>query len=221
MARPPKKAPEEWRKEILSVAKTLFLTKGYEETSVADIMKQAGGAKGLFYSFFSGKEELMCALGDQLFLENNPFLAVRDREDLSALEKIRELLRLNREDRDRDRLSRQTIPAFRDPRLLAAAVEANRRILTPLWRELLEEGLRDGSIQTQYPRELSELLPLVDFWLFPSVFPATAEEIRRKYRFLSEVLAGLGLPIFQDEDTAAFAEEVIADTAPAGEEAPV
>ena len=39
-----------------------------------------------------------------------------------------------------------------------AAVEANRRILTPLWRELLEEGRQDGSIQTEYTRELSELL---------------------------------------------------------------
>ena len=183
MARPPKKPPEEWRKEILDAAKALFLTKGWEETSVADIMKRAGGAKGLFYTFFPGKEALLCALGEQLFLENNPFLAVQGREDLTALEKVRELLRLNRSDAERDRLYRQSAHVLRDPRLLAEAIASNRRLLTPLWRELLEEGQRDGSIQTKYARELSELLPLADFWLLPAVFPATAEEMRRKYRF--------------------------------------
>ena len=37
MARPVKKQPEEWEKEILDAAKFLFLSKGYEETSVSDI----------------------------------------------------------------------------------------------------------------------------------------------------------------------------------------
>lgn len=219
MARPPKKPPEAWRKEILDAARALFLTKGCEETSVADIMKEAGGAKGLFYTFFPSKEALICALGEQLFLENNPFLAVRGREDLTAMEKVRELLRLNRSDPERDRLNRQAVPVLEDPRLLAAAVESNRRLLTPLWRELLEEGRRDGSIRTPYTRELSELLPLLDFWFLPSVFPATAEEIRRKYRFAAEALTKMGLPILEEE-AGAFAEEVIADIAPGEEEQP-
>ncbi|MCI8652675.1 MAG: TetR/AcrR family transcriptional regulator [Angelakisella sp.] len=212
MARPPKKPPEEWRREIMNAAKALFFTNGYEETSVAGIMKLAGGAKGLFYSFFSSKAELLQALSEQLFLERNPFQAVRERKDLSALEKIQELMRLNREDRDRDRLSREAVPILRDPVILTAAVEANRRILTPLWRELLEEGRQDGSIQTEYTRELSELLPLLNFWLLPSVFPATAGELRRKYRFAGEILTGLGLPILEGE-AAAFAGEVIGDIA--------
>ena len=55
MARPVKKQPEEWEKEILDAAKFLFLSKGYEETSVSDIMERAGGAKGMFYRFFESK----------------------------------------------------------------------------------------------------------------------------------------------------------------------
>ena len=52
MARPVKKTPGEWRDEIMRAAQTLFLSNGYEETSVTDIMKAAGGAKGMFYRFF-------------------------------------------------------------------------------------------------------------------------------------------------------------------------
>lgn len=219
MARPVKKPPEEWREAILGAAKALFLTKGYQETSVADIMKLAGGAKGLFYSFFPGKEALMCDLCETLFLANNPFRKVRERKDLTGLEKIRELLRVDRRDRERDKLNREAASILRDPAILMAAVEANRRILTPLWRELLEEGVADGSIRTQYPRELSELLPLLDFWLLPAVFPATAGEIRRKYRFLAEVLAKMGLPILEEE-LSSFTEAVIADLTGEGEGRP-
>lgn len=199
MARPVKKPPEQWKSEILGAAQELFLAKGYEETTITDIMESAGGAKGMFYRFFESKEEIMQALGDRMFFENNPFEAVRERADLNGLQKIRELLLVNQSDTRRDELNAQAIPILKDPRILAAAIEANRRVLTPLWFELLDEGIQDGSIQTEYARELSELLPLINFWLMPSVYPATAEELRHKYRFIIEVLAKMGLPLMDDE----------------------
>ena len=112
--------------------------------------------------------------------ENNPFEAVRDRSDLNGLQKIREMLALDRADEEREEINTQAVTILKDPRILEAAVEANRRVLTPLWFELIEEGRRDGSIRTEYAKELSELLPLINFWLMPSVFPADAEEIRHK-----------------------------------------
>ncbi len=199
MARPVKKLPEQWKKEILDAARELFLTKGYEETAITDIMELAGGAKGMFYRFFQSKEDIMHALGDQMFFENNPFEAVRGRSDLNGLQKIREVLAVDRADEEREEINTQAASILKDPRILAAAVEANRSVLTPLWLELIEEGRRDGSIQTEYARELSELLPLINFWLMPSVFPADAEEIRHKCRFIAEILAAMGLPIIEDE----------------------
>ena len=134
-----------------------------------------------------------------MFLENNPFKAVRGRSDLNGLQKIREVLSFDRADKDREEISTQAVPILKDPRILAAAVEANRRVLTPLWFELIEEGRRDGSIRTEYAKELSELLPLINFWLMPSVFPADAEEIGHKCRFVTEVLSAMGLPIMEEE----------------------
>ncbi|MDE7269703.1 MAG: TetR/AcrR family transcriptional regulator [Acetatifactor sp.] len=198
MARPVKKLPEQWKKEILNAAKELFLSKGYEETAITDIMERAGGAKGMFYRFFQSKEEVMHVLGDQMFFENNPFEAVRGRSDLNGLQKIREVLALDSVDEEREEINTQAVPILKDPRILAAAVEANRRVLTPLWFELIEEGRRDGSIRTEYAKELSELLPLINFWLMPSVFPADAEEIQHKCRFIADILTVMGLPIIED-----------------------
>ncbi len=199
MARPVKKQPEQWKKEILNAARELFLSKGYEETSITDIMELAGGAKGMFYRFFQSKEEAMHALGDQMFFENNPFKAVKGRSDLTGLQKIREVLAFDRADEEREAVNMQAVAILKDPHILEAAVKANRRILTPLWFELIEEGRRDGSIQTEYAKELSELLPLINFWLMPSVFPADSSEILHKCQFIAKVLSAMGLPIIDDE----------------------
>ncbi len=208
MARPVKKQPEQWKKEILDAAKELFLSKGYEDTSVLDIMERAQGAKGMFYRFFQSKEEVMHALGDRMFFENNPFEAVRGRSDLNGLQKIRAVLGFDRADKEREAVNTQAVPILKDIRILTAAVDANRRVLTPMWFELLEEGRRDGSIQTEYTRELSELLPLVNFWMMPSIFPAEAGEIRHKCQFVAEVLAALGLPVIE-EDMYERAEKIL------------
>ena len=210
MARPVKKMPEQWKKEILEAAQNLFISKGYEETSISDIMEAVGGAKGMFYRCFQSKEEVMHALGNQMFFEDNPFEKVKKRKDLNGLQKIRELLTLNQSNTERNYMNVQAISILKDPHILTVAVEENKRVLTPLWFELLEEGRKDGSIKTEYVKELSELLPLVNFWLMPSVYPATAEEIRHKYRFIVEVLSVMGLPLM-DEERSDIAEKFLAD----------
>ena len=210
-----KKTPEQWKQEILNAAQNLFASKGYQETSVSDIMNMAGGAKGMFYHCFQSKEEVMYALGNQLFFENNPFEAIKKRKDLNGLQKIKALLVLNQSDTKRHNLNMQAIPILKDPHILAAAIKENRRVLTPLWLELLEEGKKDGSIQTEYTKELSELLPLINFWLLPSVFPGTEEELHHKYRFVMEVLKHMGLPLL-DDDILSFTEKFITDISEKG-----
>ena len=48
--------------------------------------------------------------------------------------------------------------------------------------------LEDGSIHTEYAKELSEFLVLIDLWFIPSVFPGNFEEMQRRYLFISEIL---------------------------------
>lgn len=214
MVRPVKKPLEQWKREILNAAYELFMSKGYEETSISDIMEVAGGAKGMFYRCFQSKEEIMKVLGDQMFFESNPFEAVKKRSDLNGLQKIRELLVLNHANTNRENLNLQAIPVLKDPRILMAAIESNRRVLTPLWFELLEEGRGDGSIETEFTKELSELLPLINFWLMPSVYPATGEEIRHKFCFIMEVLTKMGLPLMNDDEMVAMADQFLRDISP-------
>ena len=102
-------------------------------------------------------------------------------------------MRLNQQDTERARLTAQAIPITQNPQLLVEMIASNRKILTPYFLELLEEGNRDGSLHTEYAGEIAELLPLLtSLWLLPSVYPADKEGIRRKFQFLGDMLAKMG-----------------------------
>ena len=189
----------------------ILAEKGFDATTMQDIMARSGLSKGAIYHHFKSKEEIMQALGDKMFFDNNPFDEIRKRTELNGLQKIRELLKINQTDTKRNDFNMAAIPILKDPRILATAVEANRRVLTSLWLELLEEGKADGSIKTEYAKELSELLPLINFWLMPSIYPATAEEIQHKFIFIVEVLSKMGLPLMEDDDIKDMAQKFIKD----------
>ena len=194
------KYPEVTIEKILDVSQRLFLEKGYDNTTIQDIVDSLGGlTKGAVYHHFKSKEEIMNAVGERMFFSNNPFDAVRGRTDLNGLEKLREVVRSYNADAARTRMTIQAIPIMQNPRILVELIESNRRILTPYFQELIEEGNRDGSLHTEYARELAELLPLLSsLWLLPSVFPASPAELKRKFRFIGDMLSQMGVPLIDD-----------------------
>ena len=194
------KYPEVTVERILDVSQRLFLEKGYENTTIQDIVDELEGlTKGAVYHHFKSKEEIMDAVGDRMFFSNNPFEAVRGRTDLNGLQKLQEAVRLNQSNEERVRLTAQSIPIAKSPRLLQEMIVSNRKVLTPYFLELIEEGNRDGSMHTDYPREIAELLPLLtSLWLLPSVYPASREQMKRKFLFLGEMLEKMGVPLMDD-----------------------
>lgn len=194
------KYPEVTVERILDVSQRLFLEKGYDNTTIQDIVDELGGlSKGAIYHHFKSKEEIMDAVGDRMFFANNPFEAVRKRSDLNGLQKLREVVRLNQSDESRTDMTVQSIPITRNPRILVEMIDSNRRILTPYFLELIEEGNQDGSKHTEYAHEIAELLPLLtSLWLLPSVFPATKKQMRRKFYFLGDMLEKMGVPLMDD-----------------------
>lgn len=142
----------------------------------------------------------MDAVSDQMFFENNPFEAVRNRTDLNGLQKMRAVILLNQADGERVKMGKQALPILKNPAILARLIESGRRVLAPQWLKLIEEGNRDGSIHTEFAQELAEVIPLLsDLWLAPSVFPASAEAVQRKFAFIAQMLEKMGLPLIDDE----------------------
>src|SRR5262245_32935057 len=91
MMRVVKKA-EERRTEILDAAQDLFLSRGYDTTTVNDLLTAVGISKGAFYHHFSAKEDVLQALvwrmAEQALAALSPVI---DRDDLGPLEKLKDL----------------------------------------------------------------------------------------------------------------------------------
>ncbi|MBQ7476193.1 MAG: TetR/AcrR family transcriptional regulator [Selenomonadaceae bacterium] len=74
------------RQKILDAAASRFKEKGFERTSVLDIMTEAKYAVGTFYSYFNSKEEILMVLVQNLFKQLE--------ENLSAREEFKSSLKL-------------------------------------------------------------------------------------------------------------------------------
>lgn len=195
------KFPEVTVEKIMEVSQRLFLEKGYDSTTIQDIVEELDGlTRGAVYHHFRSKEEIMDAIGDKMFFENNPFTIVKQRKDLNGLQKMREVIKINRVDVKRSELNKHTLPMLKNPRILARMIETDRRLIAPLWFELIKEGQHDGSIKAKFPKELSELLPLlINLWLAPSVYPGSVEEMMDKLTCIGTMLEAMGLPLIDDE----------------------
>ena len=193
------KYPEITVEKILEVSQRLFLEKGYDNTKIQDIADELGMTKGAIYHHFKSKEEIMDVLGDTMFVNNNPFEIVKKRNDLNGLEKMKYVINLNQSNEQMMELTNQALPLLENPQILAKMFESNYQYLLPYWLELIEEGQKDGSIKTNQPKELAELLILTDLWMVPSLFPGNVNDIKNRYKFVTIMLGKMGLPLYDEE----------------------
>ncbi|WP_342539952.1 TetR/AcrR family transcriptional regulator [Heyndrickxia sp. FSL K6-6286] len=198
------KYPEETLKQILSVSLNLFIKKGYENTSIQDITDGLGGlTKGAIYHHFKSKEDIMVAVLNQLYKDvEDKLVAVRDDKGLNGLEKLRQIIRvsLNHDPAQLEMMS--TAPnLLENPKILVAQLKSVIEDSVPNYiQPIIEQGVIDGSIKTDYPLELSEMVMLLsNLWLSPMIFEAPPENMLRRCRFFMELLNGIGIDLLDEQ----------------------
>ena len=87
------KNPEVRQQEIIEAARDLFLSQGYENTSIDDIVRRVNVAKGLFYYYFPKKEAILAAIADEFVEEvNSEFATILENATLDFNSIISQLL---------------------------------------------------------------------------------------------------------------------------------
>lgn len=199
---PRNKYPEETVKLILDVATKLFLEKGYDETSLQDIINAAKSSKGAIYHHFSSKEEIFETICDRVGKENSVALAkVRDNRELNGQEKLTAIFKAALFSANQNLMLNVTPDLLENPKLLAMQIRQMYEIVVPQFIEpILREGIADGSIHTKNPQEVAEVIMILNnIWLNPLIYATDKERVRRRCFVYTQLLQGLGIQLFDDE----------------------
>lgn len=204
------KHPEETVNLILDVAFRLFMEKGYEHTSIQDIIDHLGGlSKGAIYHHFKSKEDILVAVTDRMTAESNQMLAdIRDRTDLCGREKLRTIFKSSINRPVQNDIFTVAPDFHNNPRLLFSLLHDTIEEAAPNYiLPIIEQGIADGSIVTDHPKQLAELILLAaNVWMNPMIFDSSVEESCRKFMIFAQMLRGFGLDIVDDEMLARLRE---------------
>jgi len=156
------KAPDERRSELIAAAQQLFYTKGYERTSVSDIVKAVGVAQGTFYYYFDSKTAILETVVAELIAQVQAFLQeiVAD-ETLAAIPKwIQAFQVVNNWKIERKdemiallRLLQKDENALLQHEMRMQATQ----VLSPELAKIIAQGVEEGVFETEFIQDSAEI----------------------------------------------------------------
>lgn len=193
------KYPEVTVNRILDASMKLFLEKGYDKTTIQDIVDELGDlSKGAIYHHFRSKEDILEAALNRS-QENSAFELIKHLKADTGLGKLQELGGISVSSEEQLDFFRATPNILKNPRFLAMQLYDSINEVAPALEILIREGISDGSITADYPKELAEvLILLLNIWLNPMVFSDTPERTDAKYEFLKDMFEKLGIPLLNE-----------------------
>jgi len=177
-----RKDPEERKQEILDAAEKLFYEKDYTKTTINDILKAVGIAKGTFYYYFESKEEVLDAIVDR-YIQNGLQMArkIALNSRLNAVEKIINILKAGGPKEGSEQETLEQIHQVDNAQFHQKSLSRTIISLAPIFAQIVEQGIKEGYFQTLYPQETIEMILVSGQILFDKgFFKWTRGEIEEK-----------------------------------------
>jgi len=154
------KDPETRKTEILDTAERLFITKGYSQTTILDILNEVGIAKGTFYYYFKSKEEVMDAIISRIVSADVAAArGIADNPGLPAIQKMFQILFAQKPQSGGGK--EQMIEQFHHPgnaEMHQKSLTQSILHLTPVLTQVIKQGINENVMTTDYPHETVEFL---------------------------------------------------------------
>ncbi len=158
---------EKRRLELLRIAYGMFVSKGYENTSIDEIIEEAGIAKGTFYYHFKSKEELLEEVIGMMIdtqMENGKKILGAD---IPAPQKLLGVLASFRLDPGEVSIG----DALHAPENIVMHEKAGRKlrqVIVPLLSDVVKQGIREGIFDCDCIPERVKMIVILSNELFDS-----------------------------------------------------
>jgi len=208
------KHPEVTIEKILTISEKLFQTKGYDKTTIHDIIRELEMSKGVIYYHFTSKEEILDAVIQKQFKasHNNLIEMVNQIEAANAKEKLTKLMEQMASGSKIHGIQEVMVNQAKNPQFVISGMQVAVQQEAPFFAEIIKEGIEDGSLHTEFPEECAEtFLLLIDLWCSPLLFHASLEEVKKRLKFLQYNMKTLGVDIVSDQlinDIIGFYQEI-------------
>lgn len=174
------KEHDERRNEIITTAEEFFLTKGFNKTTVNDILKRIGIAKGTFYHYFVSKEEVLEAVIGQIIDQEILRAKEIQQSNDTALEKLITFLSQNNQE---DTRKEEIVDKFQLPEnalMKQRALEETINQVCPVLAEIIEVGRQQGEFRTEHPLESIQFLIAGIQTMFDNIEKLSPETIQSR-----------------------------------------
>ena len=156
------KKGEKRKKELLKIAYDMFLTQGYENTSVDEIIEKAQIAKGTYYYYFKSKEQMLEEVIDMMIDSETEMAEQIIATDISVPQKIVGILTSMKPTEAEQPVKN----ALFQPENVLMHYKVRQKlinVLTPLLSEVIKEGVDEGVFECEnIPERVKMLLIISD-----------------------------------------------------------
>lgn len=191
---------DQTKEDILIAAGRLFSQKGYQNTSIPDIVSELDGlSKGAIYHHFKSKEGILDELMRHLMPSEILISEIRHNTKLNGLEKIQALFL--------DAMFHEEVQKYlvfspsltQEPFLSLKHLKLTQSVFIPELTGFIEEGNADGSIKVPHPELVAEIvLFLLSTWYSTTLFSSQLEHFYQKLETSQYVLEKMGINVLDD-----------------------
>lgn len=156
------KKGEKRKKMLLKIAYDMFLTKGYDNTRIDEIIEKAQIAKGTYYYYFQSKEQMLEEVIDMMIDNETKMAEQIIRTDISVPQKIVGIITSMKPTEEEQPIKNSL---FQDENVLMHHKVRKKLIdtLTPLLSEVIKEGVNGGIFKCDnIPERVKMLLIISD-----------------------------------------------------------
>ena len=194
---------------ILTAAIKRFNEKGYEKTSMQEIVDESGVSKGSIFHHFNSKEEILAAviINQAKAHEQTVRKWLNEMNASTAREKMIAYFDSILDYTHTDALDALNEQILKSPQIVLTLMQENLKIAAPLFAKIFREGIEDGSITVDFPEECAEaLILLINYWCNSTLFECNPETLINRIKLLQQMMKQMGADIISDNHVSKIAK---------------